>query len=90
LKSWINFIEEPTEVSRRTQPTLQRTNIENLKQIFIEKELFGYSPDFHIHVSVSDLYIPTIDLFCCRKYVDRSWDYLILNRLQTHECGNWD
>ncbi len=27
-----------------------------------EKELRGYSPNFHIYVSVSDLYIPTIDL----------------------------
>ncbi len=26
--------------------------------------------------------------FCCRKYVDRSWEYI--NRSQTHECGNWD
>jgi hypothetical protein len=26
------------------------------------KELRGHSPTFHIHVSVSDLYIPTMDL----------------------------
>jgi hypothetical protein len=25
-----------------------------------EKEVLGLSPNFHIHVSVSDLYIPTI------------------------------
>ncbi len=25
-------------------------------------------------------------LFCCRKYVDRSWEYI--NRSHTHECGN--
>ncbi len=25
-------------------------------------------------------------LFCWRKYVDRSWEYI--NRSQTHECGN--
>ncbi len=31
-------------------------------QIFPEKELHGHSPNFQIHVSVSDLYIPTIDL----------------------------
>jgi len=41
---------------------LQRTNTENLKQIFPEKELGGHSPNFHIQVSVSDLYIPMIDL----------------------------
>jgi hypothetical protein len=33
-----------------------------LKQIFPVKELRGHSPNFHTHVSVSDLYIPTIDL----------------------------
>ncbi len=36
------------------------TNTENLKQIFPEKELGGYSPNCHIHVFVSDLYIPMI------------------------------
>jgi hypothetical protein len=30
----------------------------------------------------------SICLFCCRKYVNRSWEYI--NRSQTHECGNWD
>jgi hypothetical protein len=35
---------------------------ENLKIIFPEKELRGVSPNFLIHVSVSDLYIPTIGL----------------------------
>jgi hypothetical protein len=43
--------------------TLQRTNTENWKQIFPEKELDSHSPNFHIHGSVrSDLYIPTIGL----------------------------
>jgi hypothetical protein len=32
------------------------------KQIFPEKELRGLSPNFHIHVSVSELYIPMIGL----------------------------
>ncbi len=36
--------------------TLQRQNNENLKQIFPEKEYRGLSPNFHIHVSVSELY----------------------------------
>jgi hypothetical protein len=30
----------------------------------------------------------SICLFCCRKYLDRSWEYI--NRSQTHECENWD
>jgi hypothetical protein len=68
-------------------PALQRTNTENSKQIFEKKELRGHSPNFHIHVSVNVLYIPTINS-SAGKYVDRSWEYI--NRSQTHECGNWD
>jgi hypothetical protein len=41
---------------------LQRTNTVYSKQIFPEKEPRGHSPNFHIHVFVSDLYIPTMDL----------------------------
>ncbi len=42
--------------------TIQRHDTENLKQIFPENELLGRSPNFHIHVSVSNLYSPTIGL----------------------------
>ncbi len=49
--------------------TLQRTNAKNLKQIFPEKELLGHSHNFHNHVSVSDLYIPTIDLPILREEI---------------------
>jgi hypothetical protein len=42
--------------------SLQRQNAENLKQIFPEKEYRGLSPNFHIHVSVSELYIPMMGL----------------------------
>jgi hypothetical protein len=38
-----------------------RTNTENLKQIFPEKDLRGHSPNFHIHVSVGNLYLPTTE-----------------------------
>ncbi len=41
---------------------LQRQNAENLQQMFPEKEYRGHSPDFHIHVSVSELYILTTGL----------------------------
>jgi hypothetical protein len=71
----------------------KRTNTKNLKQIFLEKELRGHGPNFHIHVSVSDLYIPTIDLPILLQeniWTDPagSWEYI--NRSRTHECGNWD
>jgi hypothetical protein len=45
-----------------TVPSQQRDITENLKQIFPEKELRSLSPNFHIHGSVSDLYISTIGL----------------------------
>jgi len=58
--------------------------------VFPEKELPGLSPIFHIHVSVADLYIPTLDppilLQQNRQY--QSEDYR--NRSQEHECRNWD
>jgi hypothetical protein len=39
---------------------LQRHYTENLKQIFPEMKLRGLVPNFYIHVSMSDLYIPKI------------------------------
>jgi hypothetical protein len=68
--------------------TLQRQNAENLKQIFPEKEYRGLSPNFHIHVSVSELYFPTMGMPVLLEEICR----LILgnmNRSKTHECGNW-
>jgi hypothetical protein len=49
-------------IIRATPPTLQRQNTEISKQIFTEKEYRGLSPNFHIHESVSGLYIPMIGL----------------------------
>ncbi len=39
-----------------------KTNTDILKQIFPEKEYRGLSPNFHIDVSVIDLYVPMIGL----------------------------
>ncbi len=53
--------------------------------------MLGISPNFHIHVSVSDIYSHTHSRPACSaagKYVDRSRVYI--NRSQTHACGNWD
>ncbi len=50
---------------------------------FPDKELHGLRPNFHIHVSVSYLYIPRI-----AEQAVRLWEYI--NRSQTHECGNWE
>jgi hypothetical protein len=42
--------------------TLQRQYTENSKQLFPEMKLRGSSPNSCIHISVRDLYIPTIGL----------------------------
>ncbi len=59
MNSLINFIFQ-ISYGVRWACTLQRQNAENLKQIFPEKEYWGLSPNFHIPVSVSELYIPTL------------------------------
>jgi hypothetical protein len=49
-------------IQRLLGATLQRQNTEFSKEIFPEKEYRGLGPNFHIHASVSDLYISTIGL----------------------------
>jgi hypothetical protein len=73
----------PPRQGRRTEfHTLQRNSTENSKQIFREEELLDLRPNFHIQVSVRDLYIPTFwSAYSARgKYVVRSLE---------HKCGNW-
>jgi hypothetical protein len=48
---------------------------------FPEKELRGLSPNLHIHVSLSDLYIPTIGSPIFLQQI--VWEYV--NRTQKHE-----
>jgi hypothetical protein len=67
LPNWLSSVQVSTIASWQSWAssfldTLQRQNAENLKQIFPEKEYRGLSPNFHIHVSVSELYIPTMVL----------------------------
>ncbi len=68
--------------------TLQRQNAENLKQIFPEKEYRGLSPiSTFMCLWANYIFQRWVCLFCWRKYVDWSWEYI--NRSKTHECGNW-
>jgi hypothetical protein len=64
--------------------TLQRQNTKISKQMFPEKEYRGLSPNFHIHVSVSDLYIPTIGLPILLEEICRP--ILGLNKSLTDTC----
>jgi hypothetical protein len=51
--------------------------------------LRGLVPNSHIHVSVSDLCIPTSrsSYFAAENKRTEKWEYT--NRSQIHECGNW-
>ncbi len=61
---WISIRNSPcSQTAPDPAITLQRNSTEISKQIFPEKEYRGLSPSFHIHVSVSDLYISTMGLF---------------------------
>ncbi len=61
----------------------------NSVYIFLFWELRGLSPNFHIHVSKSDLYIPRlVHIFPPAEKSEPSWEYII--RSQTHECWNWN
>jgi hypothetical protein len=52
--------------------------------IFLEMKLRSLVPNFHIHTSVSDLYMPTIG----SPILDQSWEYI--NRSQILESRNWE
>jgi hypothetical protein len=52
----------PSLISAMAMDTAMNQYRKNWKQILPEKELRGHSPNFLIHVSVSDLNIPTIHL----------------------------
>jgi hypothetical protein len=65
---------------------------ENPIYVLPEKKLRGLSSNFHIHVSVSDLYVPTISLpnfLQQNRQTDRGGIHYI-NRSQKHECRKWD
>ncbi len=66
---------------------------EILIYVFPEKKLRDLSPIFHIHVSVSDLFIPTIGppIFLQQnRQTDRRNTVYCIYRSQKHECRNWE
>ncbi len=61
-----------------------------LEKIFPERKLRGLSPNFYIHISVSDLYISTIQLpiwLQLNRWTD-PWDIKIAHRCLEMEIGN--
>ncbi len=66
---------------------------ENPIYVFLFWELRGLSPNFHIHLSVSDLYTVLYSqdrssYFPAAEQADRSSKYI--NILQIYECRNWE
>ncbi len=53
-------MDPPLSATPQQATTLQMHCTQNPKQIFPEMKLRGFVPNFYIHVSVSDLCIPTI------------------------------
>ncbi len=68
--------------------TLQRQNAENLKQIFPKEEYRGLSPNFHIHVPVSELYIPTMGLPFLLEEICGPILVIYKSLTDTYKCGN--
>ena len=58
----INFFLRADMVGPSVRKSNKRFVHSFIHSIFPEKEYRGLSPSFHIHASVSDLYIPTIGL----------------------------
>ncbi len=67
-----------------------KTKYRNFEANIPRKGISGSQSQFpHSWVCERIIQFPqtAVCLFCRRKYVDRSWDYI--NRSQTHECWNW-
>ncbi len=66
-----------------------KDKIPKFRNKYSQKRNIGVSVPISTFMRLWVIYIfPwSVCLFCWRKYVDRSWDYV--NRSQTHECGNW-
>jgi hypothetical protein len=88
---------KPQNSSRETRGPIkhQRNNRLHCRQdriyVFPEMKLTGLVPNFHTHVSVSNLHIPTSGppILLQQKKADQSWEYtLIAHRYMNVGTGN--
>jgi hypothetical protein len=59
-------------------------------KVFPEIKLRGLVPNYYIHVSLSNSYIPRDGLPIRLLKIGRPILGIYLNRSQIHECGNWE
>ncbi len=66
-----------------------KDKIPKFRNKYSQKRNIGVSVLISTFICLWAIYIFPLSayLFCWRKYVDRSWDYI--NPSQTHECWNW-
>ncbi len=70
-------------------PLKCKDKIPKFRNKYSQKRNIGVSVPISTFRGLWAIYIfpPSVCLFCWRKYVDQSWDYI--NCSQSHECWNW-
>ncbi len=88
VMSWIKFESSWMAHCKDKMPKIETLKLKIWNK-YSQKRNIGVSVPFSTFMCLWANYIfpRWVCLFCWRKYVDRSWEYI--NRSQTHECGNW-